>query len=213
VPTPPGSNKPAGLPEDTALIGNRPRIAPAHPSPGGTTVLGNNHLTAGGVNILAPAELSKMFPTPPSHEYPMQSPCGQMEGLVDGVGDMNSNGGLQNGVKSEPGMNGCSPTYLQEDVNKVKFLFFLIYSIMLMFNLFNVHFRTGLTYTGHRLFGKWQIRQSTHRCLCYPVRLCRLFSYHLLTDLRHLLHIRIIISSIITIRPWTSHPGQCQSCR
>ncbi len=127
MPTPPGSNKPAGLPEDTALMGNRPRIAPAHPSPGGTTMLANNHLTAGGVNILAPAELSKMFPTPPSHEYPMQSPCGQMEGLVDGVGDMNSNGGLQNGVKSEPGMNGCSPTYLQEDVNKVRIEFVLIY--------------------------------------------------------------------------------------
>ena len=176
-------------------------------------MLGNNHLTAGGVNILAPAELSKMFPTPPSHEYPMQSPCGQMEGLVDGVGDMNSNGGLQNGVKSEPGMNGCSPTYLQEDVNKVRIEFVLIYFRFLCSLIFFIHLRTGPTFTGLRLFGKCQIRQSTHRYLCYPVKLWRHFSYHLLTDLRHLLHIRIIISSIITIRPWTSHPGQCQSCR
>lgn len=101
---------------------SRPRVAPAHPSPGGTTTttLSNNHLTAGGVNILASAELSKMFPTPPSHEHPMQSPCGQMEGLVDGSGDVALSGGLQNGVKSEPGLNGCSPTYLhQEDSNKV----------------------------------------------------------------------------------------------
>ena len=114
VPTPPGSNKPAGLPEDTALLG-KTRMAGAgtgaHPSPAG--------LTGGGVNILASAELSKMFPTPPSHEHPMQSPCGQLEGSVDAQGDL-STGGSQNGVKSEPGLNGCSPTYTQEDANKVR---------------------------------------------------------------------------------------------
>lgn len=127
VPTPPGSNKPAGLPEDTALMGHghhkppRGGIAAAHPSPG-TTMLGGHHLTAGGVNILASAEFSNMFPTPPSHEHPMQSPCGQMEGSVDLMNiDMNNSG--HNGIKSEPGsgnsLNGCSPTYLQEDsVNK-----------------------------------------------------------------------------------------------
>ena len=106
VPTPPGSNKPSG-PEDTAFISSKPpRIAPAHPSPG-TTTLG--HLTAGN---LASAEFSNMFPTPPSHEHPMQSPCGQMEGPVEMSGDVN-------GIKSEPGINGCSPTYMQEDANKV----------------------------------------------------------------------------------------------
>ncbi|EFX71474.1 hypothetical protein DAPPUDRAFT_60138 [Daphnia pulex] len=99
VPTPPGSNKPAGLPEDTALMGH-------------------GHHKAPRVNILASAEFSNMFPTPPSHEHPMQSPCGQMEGSVDLLGgDMNNSG--HNGIKSEPGsghsLNGCSPTYLQED--------------------------------------------------------------------------------------------------
>lgn len=117
VPTPPGSNKPAG-PEDTALMMSKPsRTAPAHPSPG-TTTLG--HLTAGGVNILASAEFSNMFPTPPSHEHPMQSPCGQMEGSVDISGDMSMVS--HNGIKSEHGLNGCSPTYMQEDVNKVNIL-------------------------------------------------------------------------------------------
>ena len=115
VPTPPGSNKPAGLPEDTALLG-KPRIPAAHPSPGsGTTVAGLT--STSGVNILASAELSKMFPTPPSHEHPMQSPCGQLEGSADASGDLSS--GSQNGVKTEAGLNGCSPTYSQEDPNKV----------------------------------------------------------------------------------------------
>ena len=91
-----------------------PRIAPAHPSPG--TTLG--HLTAGGVNIRASAEFSNMFPTPPSHEHPMQSPCCQMEGSVEMGGDVNSVS--HNGIKSEPGLNGCSPTYQTEDANKVR---------------------------------------------------------------------------------------------
>lgn len=120
VPTPPGSNKPAGLPEDTALLG-KPRIPAAHPSPGsGTTVSGIGGLTTSGVNILASAELSKMFPTPPSHEHPMQSPCGQLEGSTDASGDLSSgSSGSQNGIKTEAGLNGCSPTYSQEDPNKV----------------------------------------------------------------------------------------------
>ena len=106
------------MPEDTALMGSKLRIAPAHPSPGGgMTTLGGQHLTAGGVNILASAELSKMFPTPPSHEHPMQSPCGQLEGSTDMMtSDMMS----MNGVKSEPSaMNGCSPTYMQEDTKVI----------------------------------------------------------------------------------------------
>lgn len=105
MPTPPGSNKPSGQPEDTALgmmTGRPTRIGPAHPSPG----LSHHLMAGGGVNILAPAELSKMFPTPPSHEHPMQSP--QMEGLVESGPD-------QNGIKTE--LNGSSPTY--EDPNKV----------------------------------------------------------------------------------------------
>lgn len=105
VPTPPGSNKPAGLPEDTALVTVKgPRTGPAHPSPG-TTMLGHP------ANILASAE--KMFPTPPSHEHPMQSPCGQLEHAADLNSDVSAMG--HNGVKMEPGYNGCSPSCLADD--------------------------------------------------------------------------------------------------
>ena len=69
------------------------------------------------MNILASAELIKMFPTPPSHEQPMQSPCGHLEGTTDPSNDVALSG--QNGIKSEPGLNGCSPSYLSEDPNKV----------------------------------------------------------------------------------------------
>ena len=76
---------------------------------------------------MASAELSKMFPTPPSHEHPMQSPCGQLEGSNDAGGDLSSgSSGSQNGVKTEPGLNGCSPTYSQEDPNKVSFFFYFL---------------------------------------------------------------------------------------
>ena len=113
------------MPEDTALVvmGKGQRTAPAHPSPGATT-LGGHHLTGaagGGVNILAAAEFSNMFPTPPSHEHPMQSPCGQMEGSVDmAMTDLSSAVVQLNGVKSEPGMtghNGCSPGYHDDDTS------------------------------------------------------------------------------------------------
>ena len=85
-----------------------------------TTLGGQHNLTAGGVNILASAELSKMFPTPPSHEHPMQSPCGQLEGSTDMMTGSDMILSSHNGIKSEPSaMNGCSPTYMQED-NKVR---------------------------------------------------------------------------------------------
>jgi hypothetical protein len=76
------------------------------------------------VNILASAELIKMFPTPPSHEQPMQSPCGHLEGTTDPSNDVALSG--QNGIKTEPGLNGCSPSYLSEDPNKVNNLLCLI---------------------------------------------------------------------------------------
>lgn len=87
------------------------RIVGTHPSPG-TTLL--THTT----NILASAE--KMFPTPPSHEHPMQSPCGQMEHTTDLNSDINALN--QNGIKMEPGYNGYSPAYLPDD-NKVRVVF------------------------------------------------------------------------------------------
>ena len=78
-------------------------------------------MTGGGsVNILASAELSKMFPTPPSHEQPMQSPCGQLEGSTDigcGVGSVGDL--LYNNIKNESSMNGLSPPYTSDDPNKV----------------------------------------------------------------------------------------------
>ncbi|PSN30681.1 hypothetical protein C0J52_20854 [Blattella germanica] len=72
VPTPPGSNKPAGLPEDSAsssVVVKPPRGS------GGNTSLNS----CGGTGILRPEELSKMFPTPPSMEpNPIASPCGHL---------------------------------------------------------------------------------------------------------------------------------------
>ena len=41
-----------------------------------------------------------------------------MEGSVEMGGDVNSVS--HNGIKSEPGLNGCSPTYQTEDANKVR---------------------------------------------------------------------------------------------
>ena len=72
MPTPPGSNKPAGLPEDSAS--NSVVVKPPRGS-GGNTSLNN----CGGTGILRPEELSKMFPTPPSLEpNPIASPCGHL---------------------------------------------------------------------------------------------------------------------------------------
>ncbi|XP_046987073.1 mediator of RNA polymerase II transcription subunit 13 [Schistocerca americana] len=72
VQTPPGSNKPAGLSDDTAstsLLVKPPRGS------GGNTSLNS----CGGSGILRPEELSKMFPTPPSMEHnPIASPCGHL---------------------------------------------------------------------------------------------------------------------------------------
>ncbi|XP_066998213.1 mediator of RNA polymerase II transcription subunit 13 isoform X2 [Anabrus simplex] len=80
VQTPPGSNKPAGLPEDSAS-GNLV-VKPPRGSGGNTSLNG-----CGGTGILRPEELSKMFPTPPSMEHnPIASPCGH---LSDGpMGEM-----------------------------------------------------------------------------------------------------------------------------
>jgi len=56
VPTPPGSNKPSSGMDDNGI----------------STVKYKS-----GLGILRPEELSKMFPTPPSHEHnPIASPCG-----------------------------------------------------------------------------------------------------------------------------------------
>lgn len=70
VPTPPGSNKPAGLPED--MMGSTLVKPPRGSGGSGAGTIG---CTTG---ILRPEELSKMFPTPPSLEHhPIASPCGQ----------------------------------------------------------------------------------------------------------------------------------------
>ncbi|XP_035704664.1 mediator of RNA polymerase II transcription subunit 13-like isoform X3 [Folsomia candida] len=76
VPTPPGSNKPAG----------------SHDDMGSSCLIGCGSNKGGGRMITAvrPEELSKMFPTPPSHEpNPISSPVGptsensSLEGLTD----------------------------------------------------------------------------------------------------------------------------------
>lgn len=72
VPTPPGSNKPAGHSEDS--VSNNVVVKPPRGS-GGNTSLNS----CGGTGILRPEELSKMFPTPPSLEHnPIASPCGHL---------------------------------------------------------------------------------------------------------------------------------------
>lgn len=85
MPTPPGSNKPAGLPEDTAS--NSVVVKPPRGS-GGNTSLNS----CGGTGGLRPEELSKMFPTPPSLEHnPIASPCGH---LSDGTPGELSDGSM-----------------------------------------------------------------------------------------------------------------------
>nr|XP_018902480.1 PREDICTED: mediator of RNA polymerase II transcription subunit 13 isoform X2 [Bemisia tabaci] len=66
VPTPPGSNKPAGS-EDGGSLNSTNSLLVRPPRGSGTC----------GTGILRPEELSKMFPTPPSLEHnPNASPCG-----------------------------------------------------------------------------------------------------------------------------------------
>ncbi|KAK7874246.1 hypothetical protein R5R35_006284 [Gryllus longicercus] len=87
VPTPPGSNKPAGLAEDSATPPAPKTLRGAGGASGGavsTTTLLNGGASAlngcsGGSGILRSEELSKMFPTPPSMEHnPISSPCGHL---------------------------------------------------------------------------------------------------------------------------------------
>jgi mediator of RNA polymerase II transcription subunit 13 len=86
VPTPPNSNKPAGLPEDLGTT----LVKPPRGS-GGSSGAGSIAGAMGcgtGAGILRPEELSKMFPTPPSLEHhPIASPCGQPETTLSEVSE------------------------------------------------------------------------------------------------------------------------------
>ncbi|CAG7730040.1 unnamed protein product [Allacma fusca] len=98
APTPPGSNKPAAVEESgIQSIKNKP-----------------------GLSSLRPEELSKMFPTPPSHEHnPISSPCGlqpdtpSMEGL-----NSNEHSSLRRPQDNYPGLG--SPPDEPVDIRNIE---------------------------------------------------------------------------------------------
>lgn len=115
MPTPPGSNKPASLPEDsanTSLLVKPPRGS------GGNASLNG----CGGSGTLRPEELSKMFPTPPSMEHnPIASPIGHFS---DGtLGDLSDGptGASNTRVKQEIYPNMGSPQ--EENIEDWSYVF------------------------------------------------------------------------------------------